>query len=448
MTAALHRLGAVWFAPGPAARLAALRVLVGAFSLQYLWPRYEMYTGTAGSSDSLFRPVGVAALLDDPLPVPVFQCILQLTLLANVAFVLGWRFRVTGPLFGGLLLWVMCYRNSWSMIYHSDNLLVFHALVLGVTRAADVFSLDAWTARREGRAPPEEQAWSYGWPVRLICGVTLIAYFLAGVAKVAGPSGLAWVGGEAMRRQLAVDALRKELLGGGAPALVFTLYGQTWLFACIGVLTLVLELGAPLALARAWLGRLWALGVWGMHWGVLVLMEIKFEYALSGVALAAFFPLERVVPRRAASTVVLFDGRCGLCRGSRKWGERLDWNGSVTWVNFRDPAVRALVPSLTDEQLEQEMWVITADGRMCAGFAGWRELMSSLPLTCLPSVLLYVPPVPQIGARVYRAVARRRRLSCEVAPPATEASGPWREILERAQSRAPLPLSSAGGRPA
>ncbi|MGH7454288.1 MAG: hypothetical protein ACRENG_23235, partial [bacterium] len=65
------------------------------------------------------------------------------TLAANIAFIFGWQHRYTGPLFGGLLLALLCYRNSWSMIYHSDNALVFHALILGVAPAAEAWSLDA-----------------------------------------------------------------------------------------------------------------------------------------------------------------------------------------------------------------------------------------------------------------------------------------------------------------
>ena len=64
----------------------------------------------------------------------MFDVILVFTALANAAFILGWRFNRTGPLFAGLLLGVLCYRNSWSMIYHTDNLIVWHVLILGLTR--------------------------------------------------------------------------------------------------------------------------------------------------------------------------------------------------------------------------------------------------------------------------------------------------------------------------
>lgn len=143
--------------------------------------------------------------------------------------------------------------------------------------------------------------------------------------------------------------------------------------------------------------------------------------------------MAHLLSRRTLARVVLFDGRCGLCLGSRRWAEKLDWYGAVNWVNFRDPEVRAAVPQLTDAQLENEMWVVRADGRAMSGFAAWRDLLKGLPLMFLPALLLYVPPIPFIGKRVYRYIAARRRLTCEIQPQMPVASGQWRGILQRAQ---------------
>ena len=145
MTRLLHRLNRFWFAEAPATRLALLRIVVGGFALQYVAVRYAMFMKMASSDPQLFEPVGLAWFLDRPIPVEGFQLLLIATLLANLAFVLGWRYRYTGPVYAVLLLWLLCYRNSWSMIYHTDNVLVLHVLVLGLTPAADVLALDALT---------------------------------------------------------------------------------------------------------------------------------------------------------------------------------------------------------------------------------------------------------------------------------------------------------------
>ncbi len=309
MSNILKRLDRFWFTEAHSASLALLRILIGGYALFYLWTRYSMLIRIADSQASLFAPVGAASFLETPIPTPVFELVLLVTLAMNVAYVLGCAFRWSGPLFGVLLLFVLCYRNSWSMVYHSDNLLVLHALIIGCSRASDSLSLDG-LARRLARGPSDNSTadlrpakspihWKYGWPIRLICLVTLLTYFLAGVAKVAGPLGWTWATGDALRSQVAVDALRKELLGGGASRLVFLLYDHVWVFTVMAVSALVLELGAPVAFCFSRISRFWAVTAFLFHWGVLFVMGIKFRYQLAGVAFAAFFLWTRPVSPQA-----------------------------------------------------------------------------------------------------------------------------------------------------
>jgi hypothetical protein len=58
--------------------------------------------------------------------------------------------------------------------------------------------------------------------------------------------------------------------------------------------SLVLELAAPLALVNRNVGRLWAVSMYGLHWGIRIIMGIKFRYQLSGVSFAAWFDIEQV----------------------------------------------------------------------------------------------------------------------------------------------------------
>jgi hypothetical protein len=285
----LNLLDRLLFARTPAARPAVLRVLVGGYALYYLTRRYSMLLKVARTDPALFRPVGVVSVLEKPLPPGAFRRMLLATLVANGAFTLGWRHRYTGPAFAGLLLWVLTYRNSWSMIYHNDNALVLHALILGLTPSADALSLDA------ARAAAPKPHWRYGWPVQLMSLLTALTYFLAGVAKVAGPLGWRWAGGESLRSQVAVDGLRKELLGADSAPLAHALYDKVLLFRVMGFGSLLLELVAPLALLHRRTARLWAAGAFLLHWGIYFVMHIKFRYQLAGLIFASFFPLDRLV---------------------------------------------------------------------------------------------------------------------------------------------------------
>lgn len=281
-----------WFTEAPAARLAVLRILVGAFVLTYLVPRFSMFEQLGRQSGELFAPVGIAMLLRSPLPPLLFDALVAATLAANVAFLLGWRYRISGPVFAVLLLFVLCYRNSWSMIYHSQNVLLLHVVVLGLAPAADALSLDA--RRRPASAAPGLSGWQYGWPIRLMCALVVAAYFVTGMAKLCSDLGVAWATGESLRSQVAADALRKDVLGSDPSPLAFFLFPHKWLFAIMGASAFALELGAPLALLDRRVARVWAGLTFLMHWGIFGVMAIEFRYHLSGLIFAPFFPVERL----------------------------------------------------------------------------------------------------------------------------------------------------------
>jgi hypothetical protein len=291
MGGAIGLLDGFFLKKAPAARPAVMRILLGVYVLYYTGVRYQMFINVAGSDPELFKPVGVAKIHEKPVSVKKFRIILFAFYALNVAFILGFRHRRTGPLFAALMLWLLSYRNSWSMIYHSDNILVFHAMILGFSRSADVYSLDSL---RRAVADEGEPDWRYGWPMQLMNTATTLTYFLAGFAKAKGPLGWRWGEGESLRGQVAVDGLRKELLGGSAAALAYALYERLYVFKMMGIGSFVVELVAPFTLLDKRLSRLWAMAAFGMHWGILFIMDIKFRYQLAGLIFAPFFDLEKL----------------------------------------------------------------------------------------------------------------------------------------------------------
>lgn len=284
------------FRPAPAARLGVVRLLVGAYSAVYLLRRRRMFAEVAETDPALFRPVGPARVLRRPLPPAAVRRVNDLTVAAAVAFALGAGHRITGPVYSGLLTWTLSYRNSWSMVFHNDNLLALHVIALGAGRSADAVSVDAVARRGWRRGTSLHGAHGrYGWPLQAMNALTAAAYLLAGVAKVKGELGWRWARGSTLRRQVAVDGLRKELFGSAATPLAYGLYRRKEIFTAMAVTSLAVELGAPAALLGRRTGRLWALGALGMHWGILAVMDIKFRYQLTGVAYASFFDAEKLL---------------------------------------------------------------------------------------------------------------------------------------------------------
>jgi hypothetical protein len=274
----------------PATRLAALRLLTGAFAVGYLLVRTPHLLDVADLPAGRFDPVGVLKVLDDPFSPGTFALVLALTIAAGAAYLAGWRFRVTGPAFALLLLVVTSYRNSWGQVFHTENLLVLHVLIVGLAPAADAW---AWDARHR---PPPPDAERYGWPVRLAALVTVLTYFVTGVAKLRYAGG-DWLAGDTLLHQVAFDNARKVVFDSPVAPLAAVALGHSWLFAPMGAFTLLVELGAPLALLGRRAAAVWATAAWLFHAGILALMAILFPYPLLGVAFAPLFRCERPIER-------------------------------------------------------------------------------------------------------------------------------------------------------
>ncbi|HLV68707.1 MAG TPA: HTTM domain-containing protein [Polyangiaceae bacterium] len=282
-----------WYAPAPSERPAVLRIAVGGFALVYLAVRFGSFTRLARFDATQFAPVGpIAVLLSEPLSPPLLLALTLATLACAVPFVLGLYYRLTAPLFAGLFLLLTSYRSSWGMTFHTENLVCLHLLVLAFAPAADALSLDA---RRRPRVL--EAHGRYGWAGRALSAITVVTYVLAGLAKVR-LGGAGWMSGELLQAQIAYDNLRKIELGSFHSPLGAALVTETWLFAVLSWLTLVVELGAPVALAGGKLALGWALSAFGFHLGVVALMAIAFPYPLSFVAYLSLFRAERVLGAR------------------------------------------------------------------------------------------------------------------------------------------------------
>jgi hypothetical protein len=292
VTAALRFVDRFWRAPAPAERLAAIRLIIGGFAFIYVALRSVHLASYAGLDPERFSPVGICTILDRPLLPAVVVALVVGCVAFSLPFLLGWRYRVTAPIFAALLLWTTSYTNSWGKILHVENLLVLHVAALALVPAADAYSLDA----RAGRARRGDGD-RYGWAIRLLALLCISGYVLAGVAKLKN-SGFAYLGGETLRNYVAFDNVRKIELGSIPGPLGEWLLPHLGVFRVLAITSLVLELGAPLALLHRRLGHLWSAGAWAFHLGVLALMGIAFIYPLTAVAFAPFFAVERLVPKR------------------------------------------------------------------------------------------------------------------------------------------------------
>jgi predicted DCC family thiol-disulfide oxidoreductase YuxK len=438
-----------WFEPAPATRLAMLRILVGAFVVWYLLMQQDTFLRVAHTDPSFFAPVGI--VFGHPVAPEMFSWLYRGTIIAALCFTLGVFHRVTGPLSSIATLWMLCYQDSWSMIFHSMNLVALHGLILGFTPSADALSFDSFlrNAGKSSSDATEQISWRYGWPIRLICALTVSTYFITAVAKIAGPLGVGWVSGRALRSQMAVDQLRKELLGVAPNPVSYAIYDWLPLFTLLAIGSFIMEFFAPVALLNRRIGYVWAVNTFLMHWGILLVMRITFEYQLTGMIFASFFPVERLlelprklwrrrvagigasssesaaglaVPESVPRATLYYDGECGLCDRFVQFVLRHDRSEYFQFATLQSEAGREQLSRLGLSENDLRTVVLIEEGnayvrsaatlRVCRRLAGFWPLLYAF----------IVIPRPLRDA-AYALVARNRKrwlktpAACPVMPP-------------------------------
>ncbi|MBT8248190.1 MAG: HTTM domain-containing protein [Acidimicrobiia bacterium] len=274
----------------PARRLAVVRILVGLYATVFVAIRTFHWLDVARLPVRRFDPVGVLGGLGGPLSPSTVAGLSGMALLTAVAFTLGWRFRWVAPVFASLLLVLTTHGNSWGQILHTENLLVLHVIILAFSPADVAFAV--------GRRQPSDDTprHDYGWALRIMTLVVVIAYVIAGLAKLRN-GGFDWLTGDVLRNQVAHDNLRKILLGDIYSPVGAWLVQCAWLFPPMAIASVLVELGAPVALLGDRWKKAWAGAAWAFHVGVLAFMAILFPYPISGIAFVSMLPVERLADR-------------------------------------------------------------------------------------------------------------------------------------------------------
>lgn len=253
-------------------RLDVLRVLVSLYVAVWTTVRAPHILDALDFAARRFDPVGPLALLNGPVPDLVLLGAVVVTPLAALAFALDRRPTVSGPVAAIAFLVLTTYRNSWGQLFHTENLAALHLIVLATAA--------------HGRG-------SRRWAIDAMAVLTVGTYLVAGIAKLR-ISGTAWLDGDVLRHQIAFDNARKVLLGDVSSPFAGWLLRQDWLLAPAALLTMAVELAAPVALLRASVARVWCALAMGFHVAILAFMAILFPYHLLGIALAPLLPVERL----------------------------------------------------------------------------------------------------------------------------------------------------------
>lgn len=270
----------------PAERLALLRIVVGTYALFFVIVRFPHLWNSTDYPSTRWESVGVLSPLSHPPASFITRSLVIIAIPVGFGYVLGWRYRITGPAFALLFLVITTFRFSWGSVLHTEHVVVVHVIIIGAASAHHAWAIE--TPVLNTRITPN----SYHWAIETCAIATVIGYTVSGIAKLRY-GGWNWLSGDVLRNQIAFDNLRKILLGDIHSPIAGWIIRNDAPLRVVAPLTVLFELFAPLALLHAVLRKIWVIGIWIFHVGVLALMAIVFPYQLTAIA---YLPVMLMTP--------------------------------------------------------------------------------------------------------------------------------------------------------
>lgn len=357
-----------------------------------------------------------------------FEWLYHLTILVALAYLVGYRTRITGALLA-VLYWSLFIRNPF-ITNGGDNVLRLDLFYLMFANTGAYFS---WDAKRQHRRPDETEPSLLRQMLSALHNAAVLAvmiqlamvYFTAGMYKVMGSM---WQDGTAIYYATRVN----EFYWPGYSEWI-------WKYDTVVVLlsyaTVLFQVSFPFLLLNRYTKYAAVSFAITMHIGIALFMGlVEFSGVMIGSEM--IFLTDRDF-RRIGSAImqggnlvqqtwhrctqwigqrkwvqnrrvtVFYDGWCPFCRKSVETARKLDWFSLLTFVSFRDPGVIERY-GLSPEKVEQRLHS-TADGRHFRdGIDGIIQMSSRLPLLWPLVPLMWIARRIGMGQKAYDFIASRR----------------------------------------
>lgn len=111
-----------------------------------------------------------------------------------------------------------------------------------------------------------------------------------------------------------------------------------------------------------------------------------------------------------AQALLFYDGACRFCVASAERLRGLDTAHRLRMVDFRAPGATEGVSGFDAARAEQELLLLTPEGRWLGGFDAFRWLSGQLPTLWVVAPVLHFPGMGWLGRRIYAWVADHRYL--------------------------------------
>jgi predicted DCC family thiol-disulfide oxidoreductase YuxK len=402
-----------WFAPQPVLMLDVIRIGVGLTLLGLyasLGTQLLDFYADGGWVDAaalaeLNRGLWAHSLLTHLATGWPQQAFIIGAVLSMLAFTIGWQTRWVKWLVLAAHLSLL-HRNPL-IAYGVDNITASLLWLLCLAPIGRSLSLDRWREVRRAKlvdlsnAVPTAISARAGLCLRLIQVQMVVFFFLAGATKLQGAS---WWHGHAVWFALTNYEYANIPLGW--------LASQFWIVNLLTYATIVLELAYPFLVWGPRRGWLLAEAI-ALHVGIAVMLGL---YAFSFVMVFAHLAFVRASwlaqwreawQRRFGGMEMIYDGHCGFCKRSMAAFLAFDGLSQIAVRDFR----RNPSPVVSNAELEQALYLVTADGRRFAGFEAYRHAVLRVPALWWMLPLFYLPWLSRaVGSRVYHWVATHRNV--------------------------------------
>jgi predicted DCC family thiol-disulfide oxidoreductase YuxK len=401
--------------PMPATTLGLYRIFFGLMLLAYAWlisSDLLIWYGDKGVlplAESKNTPGGAGLNLLHFLPNNdlALQAFFGVFTLAALCVTFGFGTRVAQVVV--YLCLVSLHHRNMMLLHSGDYFLRIASFWMMFANSGQAFSIDRLIRIARGK-DTSAVAMVTPWPMRMIQMQVAMLYLCAFLWKIRGEP---WLNGTAIY----YSSRLVEFWRFPTPYV----FEHMWTIKLMTWATLAIEFALGFLLwIKDW--RYWILlsGVM-LHAGIDWTMNIPmFAPILVSAYITWVAPedLSRALAwmrakinqwtRFTMPIPVFYDGKCSFCTRSVDVLRQLDGLRRLRFIDMHLPAAKAEFPALDLNRGATELLLRAPDGTWLGGFDAFRAMAKHMPLLMVVWPLLFVPPVPMIGRKMYEKIAARR----------------------------------------
>ncbi len=105
---------------------------------------------------------------------------------------------------------------------------------------------------------------------------------------------------------------------------------------------------------------------------------------------------------------IIYDNVCPYCRSARKQIKQLDWEGKFKFKSYRDLSTYKMFPSLTKEECEKDIHMVTPNGEVLIGYKVFRTVIDNLTATKILNPILHNDYAEKKLNEIYEKMVKER----------------------------------------